>query len=358
MSHRVLSRVCRTIVAVAGVLTIGHEAAAAPFAYIANTGSDTISVIDTATDAVSATIDATSVGVNEWGGIVVHPNLPRLYFTGDNTDVGIVDTSTNTVIGSIDLDWYPSRLAVNRAGTRLYAAKQGGFFAVIDTSNNAVLAYQAGRAQRGIAVLPNNLKIYGTSDADGDLLVTDAAPPYSTGPDIGVALYTHEIASSPDSTKMYVVTHPSASSLVLGFLKTVDLTAGAVTGTVNLGYAPTGVAVSPSGDRVYAPSLVSSLCCTNQGQVTVVNPATNSVVATVPVGRNPQGVWVHPTGSKVYVVNFCPTNPAESCYTTTQNGTVSVIDAATNTVTTTIEVGRQPKAFGEFIPPPCAGCCS
>jgi YVTN family beta-propeller protein len=63
--------------------------------------------------------------------------------------------------------------------------------------------------------------------------------------------------------------------------------------------------------------------------VSVVNVATNTVTSTIPVGSQPKGVSVSPDGSKVYVTNY-------------EDSTVSVINTFTNTVTATIPVGRQP----------------
>jgi YVTN family beta-propeller protein len=55
-------------------------------------------------------------------------------------------------------------------------------------------------------------------------------------------------------------------------------------------------------------------------------------------------VAVTSDGSKVYVVN---------AGNGTVDGTVSIIDAATNTAeSSTITVGRAPLALGIFIPPP------
>ena len=60
--------------------------------------------------------------------------------------------------------------------------------------------------------------------------------------------------------------------------------------------------------------------------ISVVDTATNTVTSTVPVGDDPEGVAVNPAGTRVYVTN-------ES------DNTVSVINTATNTVTATVPVG-------------------
>jgi len=60
------------------------------------------------------------------------------------------------------------------------------------------------------------------------------------------------------------------------------------------------------------------------------------VAATIPVGTFPVGIGVDPSGNLVYAANNGSNN-------------VSVIDTATNTVTTTIAVGTGPEAFGLFL---------
>ena len=69
---------------------------------------------------------------------------------------------------------------------------------------------------------------------------------------------------------------------------------------------------------------------TEVGIVQVIDTATNSSNTTVPVGIFPIGVAVTPDGRKIYVTNGSLGVPA--------NMTVSVIDAATATVTATIPV--------------------
>ncbi len=91
---------------------------AAPNAYIANTGDDTVSVVDTATNTVVTTIN---VG-NEPGGTAVSPDGNRVYVANraSNT-ISVIDTTTNTVIATIsdsNLD-RPRGLVVNPTNTRM-----------------------------------------------------------------------------------------------------------------------------------------------------------------------------------------------------------------------------------------------
>ena len=86
-----------------------------------------------------------------------------------------------------------------------------------------------------------------------------------------------------------------------------------------------------------APADAQNAYITNQGiapnfsnNVTVIDTTTNKVVTNIEVGLAPSGVAVAPDGSKVYVANQGV------------KGTVSVIDTATSAVTATVAVGSNP----------------
>ncbi|WP_415803453.1 YncE family protein, partial [Bacillus albus] len=63
--------------------------------------------------------------------------------------------------------------------------------------------------------------------------------------------------------------------------------------------------------------------------VSVIDTATNTVLTTITVGRAPNGVAITPNGTRVYVANQRDDN-------------VSVIDTAINTVIDTVSVGDRP----------------
>jgi YVTN family beta-propeller protein len=99
--------------------------------YVANTDSDNISVIDTATNAVTHTID-----LAPYTGAPVGTNPNALAFTSDgkslfvanagNNDVDVVDTAKKQVVGSIPTAWYPTGVALAKSGGSLFVINGKG----------------------------------------------------------------------------------------------------------------------------------------------------------------------------------------------------------------------------------------
>ena len=81
-----------------------HIAVAAPFAYITNTGSNSVSVIDTATNTVVATV---AVGFAPLG-VAVNPAGTRVYVANNGSNnVSVIDTATNTVAATVAVGFSP-----------------------------------------------------------------------------------------------------------------------------------------------------------------------------------------------------------------------------------------------------------
>jgi YVTN family beta-propeller protein len=88
-------------------------------------------------------------------------------------------------------------------------------------------------------------------------------------------------------------------------------------------FNPIGVAATPDTSTIYVTNLGSNT-------VSVIDAALNTVINTIPVGSSPIGVAVTPDGGAVFVVER-------------GSNTVSVISTATNTITSTIAVGSLPE---------------
>jgi YVTN family beta-propeller protein len=302
---------------VAGLLSVGSSPAlAAPTAraYVTNQGADSVSVIDTATNTVIATIPVGS-GPR---AVAVSPDGTRAYVTNlASATVSVIDTATNTVIATIPVGSGPRAVAVSPDGARAYVANQGPYtVSVIDTATNTVIeTIPVGNQPSSVAVSPDGTRAYVANPGSATVSVIDTAT-NTVIATIAVGSSPQWVAVSPDGTRAYVAS-PGA-----GTVSVIDTATSTVTATIPVGSSPRVVAVSPDGTRAYVANFGS-------GTVSVIDTATSTVIATILAGSQPQEVAVSPDGSRAYVTNV-------------SSGTVSVIDTATNTVIATIAVGISP----------------
>jgi YVTN family beta-propeller protein len=314
--------VCVRVALMAALLVIcglsvgvgGASAAISTRAYVTNTNSDSVSVIDTATNTVIATI---AVGDSPIG-VAVNPTGTRAYVTNYLSDsVSVIDTATNTVIATIAVGDFPIGVAVNPAGTRAYVTNEGSdSVSVIDTATNTVIATIAvGSVPIGVAVNPTGTRIYVTNFGSDSVSVIDTAT-NTVIVTIAVGSVPFGVAVNPAGTRAYVTNLSSDSVSV------IDTATNTVIATIAVGDGPRGVAVNPTGTRAYVTNQSS-------GSVSVIDTATNTVIATIAVGDITFGVAVNPAGTRAYVTNAGP-------------DTVSVIDTTNNTVIATIAVGSFP----------------
>ncbi|MET7492672.1 Ig-like domain-containing protein [Streptomyces sp900116325] len=301
--------------ALAGVALPAGQAAAVPpgtYAYVANANGDNVSVIDTATDAVIATIP---LGDGP-RGVAVTPDGTRVYVTNNNSDnVSVIDTTTAAVIATVPVGDDPQKVVVTPDATHVYVPNNDSDnVSVIDTVTDTVTAtVPVGDQPFGVAVTPDGTRVYVTNEMGDNVSVIDTATDTVTAT-VPVGTNPGGVAVTPDGTRVYVLNFNG------GNVSVIDTATDAVMATVPVGSQPYGVAVTPDGTRAYVTNQ-------NSGTVSVIDTATGMVTATVPVGTNPYGVAVTPDGTRAYVTNY-------------SSGNVSVIDTATNTVTTTIPAGN------------------
>ena|ERR1700730_7177537 len=131
-------RICGLLAIAAFVsCLLGSGQSLAQNAYITNLGSNTVSVIDTATNKVTATIP---VGFSPYG-VAVSPDGGRVYVTNENsTAMSVIDATTNMVITTIPVGFAPEGVAVSPDGSKVYVAIDSSptNVSVIDTATNKV----------------------------------------------------------------------------------------------------------------------------------------------------------------------------------------------------------------------------
>jgi YVTN family beta-propeller protein len=137
----------------------------APFAYVTNNGSGSVSVIDTATNAVVATPSVDGAPLR----IAVTPDGTRAYIAsrGDDGIVSVLDTATNTVAQTIPAvtDFFIAGVAITPDGKRAYLASSGNDHTVkvLETATNTVAATIPMENSIDIAITPDGKHAYVTN---------------------------------------------------------------------------------------------------------------------------------------------------------------------------------------------------
>ena len=316
-----------------GLGMAASPAEAAPFAYVANSVSNTVSVIDTATNMVVATVPA---GV-EPAGVAVTPDGKHAYLANQGTlsvpgtTVLVIDTTTNTVVATVGVGNFPSGVAITPDGTHVYVVN--GFsnnVSVIDTASNTVVGtpIPVGKFPQSVALTPDGTHGFVVNEFSNNVSVIDTASNTVVGIPIPVGNFPIGVAITPNGTHGYVTNFDDNNVSV------IDTATNKMVAAVAVGTFPFAVAVTPDGTHAYVTNEFSN-------NVSVIDTATNTVeAATLAVGSIPRGIAVTPDGKHAYVANAGSNN-------------VSVIDTASNTVeVATIMVGNSPESVGIVPPPP------
>lgn len=143
-------------------------------AYITNAGSNTVSVLNTSSNSVTATIP---VGPNPVS-VAVSPSGSRAYVTnaGSNS-VSVIDTSALTVIQNVTVGGNPVSVAITPDGSQVYVANaRSNSVSVINTSTNTVSAtIPVGFIPLKVAVTPDGTSVYVANSAAKSLSVISTA---------------------------------------------------------------------------------------------------------------------------------------------------------------------------------------
>ena len=293
--------------------------------YVANTGSDSVSVIDTATNTLIDTnpsangVNNISVG-NSPGAVAVNGN--RLYVANSGGTVSVINTDTNTRIDAnpsplstdISVGNSPSALAAN--GNRLYVANRGsGTISVINTDTNTVIDTNptaigvnnitVGSSPSALAVNGNKLYVANTGSGTISVINTDTNTVIDTNPTaIGVNNIT--VGSSPSAlavngNKLYVANTGSGTISVINTdtYTRIDADPTSTSMDIRVDASPSAVSFSPDGSLAYVAHANDT--------VTVITTKDNKVFATINVDTAAENgghaIAVSPDGTRIYVTD-------------------------------------------------------
>ncbi len=283
--------------AVTGTIDLRHGliyglAAVADRLYVLNAASNTVgngsvTVVDTSTRTIAGTIEVGGMPF----GIAVGDR--RLYVgnTDDGT-VSVVDVASHEVVDVIDVGANPFGLAVS--GDRLYVADHAGTVSVVDLGDNAELTRILVDGNP-FAVAATADRVYVTDYAGGTVAVVDRATDTAVDPVEEGGAYPFYAAVV--GRRLYVV-NTATNALTI-----IDETGDTVVGLgVSAGLPdpiPAGAAPAEflvRGDRLYVSNV-------NSGTVAVIDVASGQLVDTIAVGIHPGLLTATADGGTVYVAD-------------------------------------------------------
>ncbi|MGB8467402.1 MAG: YncE family protein [Candidatus Babeliales bacterium] len=252
-------------------------------AYVTNSNSTTITIIDIRTNTIAGVIDGfdgpsgMAISPDDSTGYVNNYGGPEGVQSGNGKTVSVVDLSTNTIIDTIVVDLAPAGLAITPDGAFVYVINYvdgnpgTGTISVIQTSSNTVVA-----------------------TIDG-----------FSGP--------FDIAITPNGQFAYVTNFGSNNFAPVGTtVSVVNISNNTIVATIQVGIQPSGIAISPDGnhayvaiyDTLYAGANFTALTAA-QGVVVIIDIATNTVIAPIlAVGQSPNKIAVTPNGAFAYISNY------------------------------------------------------
>ena len=290
--------------------------------FVANSWTDNVSVIDARSLEVVRTVSAGTEPIS----VVSDLQAKTLYVANRlSSDVSVIDLQSGQEIKRLAAGHGASYLALSPDGQSIYATHvypKPGAFRKTPESEITVISTETQRVVDRTP-LPNVAGVFHVAiSADGRLGVAAQLRPKNLvplahvehgavfgnsltlfGPDVDGAVQVpideldryfampFGIAIAPDKSRLFVTTAGSDSITVIDIARLLEFVR--------------------ANRRSFANDLSASA---------------NYVVTRIPVGRNPRGIVLSPDGKRLYVANRMDDN-------------IGVIDTATNTVVSTIDLG-------------------
>ncbi len=289
--------------------------------------SDSVTVIDLSNNKVIKTIyDASFMQPYT---VTINPAGTRAYITNSTTTtITIIDIATNTVIGTITGLNGPSGMVITPDGNTGYVSNYGvnsGTGTTVNVVNNlnstptVGTSINVGLAPAALAMSSDAKYVYvvdyhtGTPN-DGTLTVIDTATNTAVQNVVTGLFGPFNITLSPDDKYAFVTNFGSNNFSPFGTtVSQIDLSANTIVNTYPLGIQPAGSAITPDGryalisnyNTLYMNLTYFTGLTAGQGTVNIIDTLNNAVLpTTIDVGQSPNEIAISPNGAFAYVTNY------------------------------------------------------
>ncbi len=249
-----------------GHLQVRLTASASRVIYVADLSGNAVAVLDATDDSLITSIP---VGTRPRGLALTPDGSLLLVSNSGSASISVIDTATQKVVSTIALPAgsSPYGIAVTPDGAFAYVANfitQGSVFA-IDIAKRAVLTtIAAGKQPIHVAVRPDGSLVYVANFGGGNMTVIDVLTNSAT---TTIPVTTPSAIATDNNGRRIFVTNVLDNGTVTVF----DATTYAVLKTIPVGGLPVALAESPSGQYLFVANV-------NSGFVTRINLETLSTV--------------------------------------------------------------------------------
>ena len=297
--------------------------------YVANSGSNNVSVFSGAIGSTPAAYVTTITNGNGIGpsAIAVDAHLNQVYVANSTSgNITIINGATNGITGTRASGSSPSAIAVNSATGFFYVANAGDGTVAIFNGNTNVIAGSAsmgsGANPFAIAVNEATDQVYVSNSGTNNVIEIDGGTQAITGSPIsnGNAANLQGIAVNPVTNQIFVAASGGNTLVING--------PGNSTALVNDPNASGGVGIT-------VDSITNTVYVANfNGTATAFNGSNPSPVLNFATGGNTQAIAVNPATHRAYA----------AC--NLSNGAFTVIDGAALIPTTITPTDSAPVAIG------------
>ena len=292
-------------------------------AYIANSGSNNVSVFNTTTYNIDMNI---AVGNTPVGCTLNNPGTFAYICNQGSNTVTVINTTTNTVDDTIHVGLGPQSSCISPDNTRLYVSNTGSnTITIVNTVNDTAIGnITVGNSPLGSDITSDGKLLYVCNSNDNSISIINT----TTNTVINTISITNpqEIIICENNTLACVT-----ELIKNGVVATITLSTNTITDEISVGTHPFGESVSPDNNESYITN-------TNDGTVSVINLVTHMLKTTVTVGTNPVSIGIAPNGNNIFVINQ-------------GDNSISVINTTNDTVTNTIHGFNSPYSLGVFVRP-------
>lgn len=275
---------------------------------VANSGDDTVSIIDTTTNKIATAGSANSPVISGKGtasagsnpaSVAVNSHTAYTANTNDNS-VSLIAVDTSALVKTIAVGKDPDAIAVNPDDHTAYVANAtSDSVSVLSLSTGTIGArvtdsIPVGRKPFAVTIVPTAHTAYIVNKNAGTVSSINTKTDRVTST-IPVGKDPDAIAVDPGDNLAYIANHGDRTVSVV-------TTTGArkVTRTIHVGAAPSSIALDPTRHTAYVTDETHGQ---SSDTVTVINTETSQVAGTVTVGLDPKAVAVDPNTHTAYVAN-------------------------------------------------------